>query len=284
MRFIISLLFLVSAHSTADVERSSQFDVLSNTQENTVRVYLHNISNLPGTANLDVEVHTSYKSFTPFVDVVSVMPGKTALTHEITFEELPADLSTAVTTMLYEIPGVQRSDKPIDVSLPCGCEVICRISAGAGDFFHTGWLKHAVDFDLPEGTPFHAIQDGVVVDVKDQGGSNCRHSLFRCQDSLNKIITMSTDGVLIEYLHIKNGGSLVELGDSVVAGDLIGFSGNTGFSSGPHLHVAAVAATVDATVGLMQTTLPMRFFTRQGLINLDRGRAYIGASCQGPAR
>ncbi|MGB8169537.1 MAG: M23 family metallopeptidase [Chthoniobacteraceae bacterium] len=39
-----------------------------------------------------------------------------------------------------------------------------------------------------------------------------------------------------EYLHLQKNGVLVKVGDEVQAGDLVARSGNTGCSTGPHLH------------------------------------------------
>ncbi len=59
---------------------------------------------------------------------------------------------------------------------------------------------------------------------------------------------------LVRYAHLKNGGFNVSEGDTVKAGDLIGYSGNTGCSTGPHLHI-------DITVnGVPNVTYPRNIF------------------------
>ena len=44
------------------------------------------------------------------------------------------------------------------------------------------------------------------------------------------------DGTIGNYVHLQHDGVLVEVGDKVRTGDVIGMSGNTGFTTGPHLH------------------------------------------------
>lgn len=42
----------------------------------------------------------------------------------------------------------------------------------------------------------------------------------------------------MEYLHLRKNGSRVKVGQQVEKGQHIGFSGNVGWSSGPHLHIS----------------------------------------------
>src|SRR6185295_3881569 len=51
-------------------------------------------------------------------------------------------------------------------------------------------------------------------------------------------VTKSTDGTLGHYVHLKKAGCQVHIGDKVTVGQWIGLSGNTGYSTGPHLHFA----------------------------------------------
>ena len=53
----------------------------------------------------------------------------------------------------------------------------------------------------------------------------------------NKLIIYHSDGSFVEYTHIKKNGAIVNVGDTVKAGQEIALSGNTGWSTGPHLHL-----------------------------------------------
>jgi len=101
---------------------------------------------------------------------------------------------------------------------------------------HTGNLKYAVDFICKEGTPVKAAADGVVIDLKsnsDVGGES------RDLDSLGNFIEIEHENEEFSiYEHLKKDGVLVKLGDKVKKGQVIGYSGATGWLAhlGPHLH------------------------------------------------
>ncbi|MCV2886285.1 M23 family metallopeptidase [Aestuariibacter sp. AA17] len=109
-----------------------------------------------------------------------------------------------------------------------------------GSYSHSGASRYAIDFDMPIGTPIHAARDGVVIDIAEhhnQGGASRRYAKYA-----NYIVILHSDRTTGEYYHLKYNGAAVSLGQSVKAGDMIGYSGNTGFSSLPHLHFAVYRA------------------------------------------
>jgi murein DD-endopeptidase MepM/ murein hydrolase activator NlpD len=74
-----------------------------------------------------------------------------------------------------------------------------------------------------------------------------------------------------EYAHLSPGGALAQLGDRVAPERPIGLSGNSGFSTAPHLHFA-VYHTVD---GRTRSTLPVEFRGATGAaFTPEQGKSY----------
>lgn len=95
---------------------------------------------------------------------------------------------------------------------------------------------NALDFEMKIGEEVHAARGGIVVDVVE---SNSRHCVKKeCEKYNNYILIYHDDGSFADYAHIKKNGSAVKIGERVNTGQLIAFSGNVGYSSGPHLHFA----------------------------------------------
>lgn len=105
-----------------------------------------------------------------------------------------------------------------------------------GGWSHSGASKYAVDFAMPIGTAVHAARAGIVVQVVSHNDKNGMDRSFA--KYANYVMVLHEDGTTGEYYHLKKDGVEVEVDQVVKAGDLLGYSGNTGFSSLPHLHFA----------------------------------------------
>lgn len=85
-----------------------------------------------------------------------------------------------------------------------------------------GRRHQGVDLSLPTGTPLYATFDGMVRISSVLGGYG------------HLVVIRHNNGLETFYGHMSRRD--VNVGDVVRAGDLIGLSGNTGRSTGPHLH------------------------------------------------
>ena len=107
------------------------------------------------------------------------------------------------------------------------------MQGNCGGFSHTpgSSLTFAYDFLMPIGEVVTAARGGRVVVVEESyaDGDNERgHE--------NGVLVDHGDGTVGAYVHFTQDGAAVEAGDEVAAGDTLGLSGNTGFSTEPHLH------------------------------------------------
>jgi len=96
--------------------------------------------------------------------------------------------------------------------------------------------KNSIDFIVPIGTPIKAAADGIVIDLKsdsDKGGVNKQYEKFE------NFIEIRHNDEYSYYGHIQKNGAVVKIGDKVRTGQIIGYSGATGWLANikkPHLH------------------------------------------------
>lgn len=138
-----------------------------------------------------------------------------------------------------------------------------------GKYSHTGGDCYSIDFKMPEGTHVLAAREGVVVGIKDDSDLGGGDKKFEWD--ANYILVKHSDGTLGHYVHLQKNGVRVKLGQTVQAGEWIGLSGNTGHSTGPHLHFAVFRAQS----GKQRETLPIKYQTTPMLAEvLFEGRSY----------
>jgi murein DD-endopeptidase MepM/ murein hydrolase activator NlpD len=125
-----------------------------------------------------------------------------------------------------------------------------RLSQGAnGQYSHFGVKsRYALDIAMPEGTPIIAARDGVVVKTEN---AQTGHGT---DPSGNFVRVLHDDGTMGVYLHLKRGSVTVREGQRVAVGSALALSGNTGNSSGPHLHFV-----VQRNTGLGLVSIPYQF-------------------------
>lgn len=125
-----------------------------------------------------------------------------------------------------------------------------RLTQGAnGTYSHfTPKGRYAIDIAMPEGTPIIAARAGVVVRVENEQSGRGNNPAG------NYVRILHDDGTMGVYLHLQQGSVLVSEGSHVRAGSPLARSGNTGNSTGPHLHFV-----VQRNVGLALESIPFRF-------------------------
>jgi murein DD-endopeptidase MepM/ murein hydrolase activator NlpD len=104
--------------------------------------------------------------------------------------------------------------------------------------------------------------------LHEEGGFDMRYL-----DKANTVAIAHDDGTVAEYAHLSSGPAFVTVGQRVQAGDLLGHSGNSGYSSGPHLHfIVSKPAVSDGKVARESVPVvfyanhpPVRFSAQSGM-------------------
>ena len=182
--------------------------------------------------------------------LVAVLDGSRG--GELLMDSLPGDPSARPRDYEYLLPLQQRG---------------FRIDQGfGGGFSHNdSQNRYAVDFAVDIGTPVLAAREGVVMQVENdfaKAGLNRE----RYGGRANFIRILHDDGTMALYAHLREEGALVRVGQRVRAGQQIGLSGNTGFTTGPHLHFV-----VQVNRGMKLESLPFRMRGAAGPLRIAGG-------------
>ena len=143
-------------------------------------------------------------------------------------------------------PGLEEveHEQTIRYDLPFSSEASHPISQGPNSSFsHFGANQNAIDWAMPVGTEILAAREGLVIAFREdapKGGSSPKYKTEQ-----NYIWIQHDDGTIGHYLHLKKNGVLVEVGDKVSRGQKIGLSGNSGYSTAPHLHFHVSSSQLD---------------------------------------
>jgi len=170
-----------------------------------------------------------------------------------------------------------KHDDSCEYELPYAAGSKFKVTQGYnGKFSHKGSNQYAIDWDMAEGTVVQAARGGVVVRVKDdsnKGGSSMDYD----RDN-NYVLIRHDDGTMGHYCHLQQHGCLVKVGQRVSVGEPLAHSGNTGFSSGPHLHFC-VFKTKN---GRERVSIPVKFrvAAAEKAITLVNGHSYRAMGTQ----
>jgi murein DD-endopeptidase MepM/ murein hydrolase activator NlpD len=147
-------------------------------------------------------------------------------------------LLSAFASVLLSLPTASavapasKSAEPPEVQVPFGCGLVFPVSQGHDVGSHTYNDVYAWDFRMPEGVPIVAASDGVVRMARGDstvGGCDPSYAPYA-----NYVVVNHGNGYETQYLHFRD--VTVKPGDRVKAGDLLGYSGKTGWACGSHLH------------------------------------------------
>jgi murein DD-endopeptidase MepM/ murein hydrolase activator NlpD len=128
--------------------------------------------------------------------------------------------------------------------------------------------QYAIDFVMPVGTDVFAARDGVVIEVASdffESGTDYEVDGPRA----NVVRVLHADGTMALYVHLNWNTIRVVPGQHVRRGEYLADSGNTGFTTGPHLHFV-----VQRNEGGALVAVPLEFAGAGGPVTLVTGAAY----------
>ncbi len=179
------------------------------------------------------------KKLLPFI-VLIALKTFAQKPDDLTYRDLKAGRWTADTSPIYSLPWAKGKK-------------VLLIQAYDSKMSHRNEV--ALDFKMKQGTQICAARNGIVSSLRedsDKGGLKDEYLSLG-----NYIIIKHHDGTEAHYWHLQKDGVVVNIGDTVKTGQLIGLSGNTGYTAFPHLHFEVVNKT-----GIQ---IPTRFYTRKGI-------------------
>lgn len=127
-----------------------------------------------------------------------------------------------------------------------------------GKTHNTPDSTYAIDIMMPIGTTITAARAGVIMDVEEDF-NRAGTKMQEFADKANHVRILHDDGTMALYAHLDLASVSVRAGARVKAGQAIARSGNTGFSTGPHLHFV-----IQQNVGMAMRSVPFRFYQAGG--------------------
>lgn len=269
-RRVIACAVTISALSgTVAASEQKLIKISNQKKDGKTEFFVENLQHADVTVTLDMELQNLDPS-QPVPYTATIPPRAKISAFTVTPGNTKEDSSWSYT--YYATWGsidVQHDDSFM-YHLPYASGVTYPVSQGFhGKYSHTGGDCYSIDFKMPEGSPVHAAREGVVVGTK--ADSSLGGSSKKYEWDANYILIKHSDGTLGHYVHLQKDGVKVKVDDQVKAGQLIGLSGNTGHSTGPHLHFAVFKAET----GKQRETIPVKFRTTPLLAEvLAEGRSY----------
>lgn len=191
----------------------------------------------------------------------------------VVLAQLP-DGAAGTRLRLVAVPGLPAARaRNVDYLYPLR-DAPLRIAQGfGGGFSHADpENQHAVDFAVTPGTPVLAARDGLVMQVESDATARLDpHASYDAGDDRvrgNFIRILHDDGTMALYAHLQQAGVVVAPGARVLRGTIIGFSGNTGLSTAPHLHFV-----VQSNRGMRLESLPFRMAGPNGPLRFGQVHA-----------
>ncbi|WMN11901.1 M23 family metallopeptidase [Marivirga salinae] len=215
--------------------------------------YANNNESVPYTVKIDFQKMENLSSSSGEKSFIRTIPANAASQEVLKLKKNEETKGTSFDfNFLYNIGDPSLTiDEDYPYLLPYKHGKRVRIGQGNnGSGTHRG--VNAIDFNLEIGDSIYAARNGLVIEVSEDSNVGGNDPKFEKYGNFIKVY--HDDGTVGSYVHLQKNGSLVEKGDKIEKGQFIGLSGNTGWSSGPHLHFM-----VAKNQNFKNITLPIKF-------------------------
>jgi murein DD-endopeptidase MepM/ murein hydrolase activator NlpD len=227
-------------------------------------IYVSNRLGGPLEVSVDLTEASNVQSL-PALPVQQLLPAKKRVlisriepgagqvaSYSVGMTAMPGDPTAMPDDVVYSLPVDENSGWELG-------------QAFHGGFSHTDEQnRYAVDLIVNEGIPILAARGGVVMQVE-SGFDKAGLSKRKFAERANVVRVLHDDGSMAVYAHLKENGIYVRVGERVNVGQQIAISGNTGFSSGPHLHFC-----LQVNRGMRLVSVPFRMVSDRGFLPLPR--------------
>ena len=201
---------------------------------------LRDVSNVAATTDSEVETVLPASQRTRVMRIEPATPGE-ELHYRIAYRYAPGDPEARhAPARPYRVPFALGNRFKVTQAYP---QQLTHVDAASA---------HALDISLPVGTAIYAARGGTVFDIAYDSYSGGTSAADVPRANLVRIL--HDDGTMAVYAHLAWNSIRVRPGQRVSRGEYLADSGNTGFSSGPHLHFA-----VQVNDDLKMRSLPVTF-------------------------
>ncbi len=183
-----------------------------------------------------VSLHLTGHNITPTLKTANVLLGPDEIKNIISIQaKNHGEWRYNWTSQLHPDTGNAKHDDTVLYQLPFPTTKSYPISQGPnGAFSHRGPNSFAIDWAMPVGSQILAAREGTVIALRKDSSRGGASNKYKSEE--NYLWIQHPDGTIGQYLHLKKDGVVVEVGDRIKQGQLIAYSGNTGYSTAPHLH------------------------------------------------
>ncbi len=227
-----------------------------------IQLYARNDFHAPVELVLALDVLKDVKLPPPDQSLRWVLPPRsdTELIQLDALDELAAPYVSYRFIYLHGDPDSEHiTDRPYRAPFALARKFLVSQAFPIGITHDTADSYYAVDIVMPIGTDIYAAREGKVIEV---ASTNFRAGPSPEEEgaSANLVRILHDDGTFAVYAHLNWNTIRVRPGDEVKRGEYIADSGNTGFSTGPHLHFAVLR-----NHGMRVESLPVVFEGPNGI-------------------